>query len=144
LVEPLARKAAIAPDAARWRVAALEPDYLIADQLVRGATSGLQHEVAASWGEGSLGAGLMALAAARAAHHSAARVITKYDAFGAPVRARIDRSGSRPTVADLAVLRTARRPAGRGVARRGGVRRLGARPRPHRDRRLPRHRAGRR
>ena len=72
----------IAPDAARWRVAALEPDYLIADQLVRRAASGLPHELAASWGEGSLGAGLMALAAARAAHQSAARVIAKYDALG--------------------------------------------------------------
>jgi hypothetical protein len=82
LVEPLARKAGIPADAARGRVAALEPDYLIADQLVRGAASGLPHEIAAAWGEGSLGAGLLALAAARAAYHSAALVIAKYDALG--------------------------------------------------------------
>ena len=67
---------------ARARVAALEPDYLIADQLVRGATGGLPHEIAAAWGEGSLGAGLLAFAASRAAYHSAALVIAKYDALG--------------------------------------------------------------
>jgi hypothetical protein len=82
LVEPLARKAGIIADAARWRLAAIEPDYLIADQLVRGAASGLPHEIAAAWGEGSLGAGLLALAASRAAYHSAALVIAKYDALG--------------------------------------------------------------
>jgi hypothetical protein len=82
LVEPLARKAGIPADAARWRVAAIEPDYLIADQLVRGAAGGLPHDIAAAWGAGSLGAGLLALAASRAAYHSAALVIARYDALG--------------------------------------------------------------
>jgi hypothetical protein len=49
---------------------------------VRGAATGLPHEVAAAWGEGSVGAGLLALAAARTAYHSAALVIAKYDALG--------------------------------------------------------------
>jgi hypothetical protein len=82
LVEPLARKAGIPAEAARWRVAAIEPDYLLADQLVRGVPTGLPHEIAAAWGDGSIGAGLLALAASRAAYHSAALVIAKYDALG--------------------------------------------------------------
>jgi hypothetical protein len=79
VVEPIARKAGLAADAARRRVAAIEPDYLIADQLARG---GLPRELAASWGDGSVAASLLALAAPRAAFHSAALVVAKYDALG--------------------------------------------------------------
>jgi hypothetical protein len=68
---------------ARWRVAAIEPDYLIAERLSRAASGGLPHELAASWtGDGAIAASLLALAAPRAAAHSAALVIAKYDALG--------------------------------------------------------------
>ena len=79
VIEPLAHTAGLAVDAARWRVAAIESDYLIADQLSRGS---LPRELAASWGDGSIAASLLALAAPRAAFHSAALVVAKYDALG--------------------------------------------------------------
>jgi len=82
VVAPIARKAGLATDAARWRVAAAEPDYLIADQLSRASSGGLPHELAVAWGDGAVAAGLLALAAPRAAYHSAALVIAKYEALG--------------------------------------------------------------
>lgn len=84
VIAPVARRAGIAADQARWRVAAIEPDFLIADQLSRATTSGLPHELAASWAaaDGAVAAGLLALAAPRAAYHSAALILAKYEALG--------------------------------------------------------------
>lgn len=82
LVEPLARKAGIPVDAARRQVAALEPDYLLAAQLVRSATDGVPHELAASWGDDAIAGALLALAAAQTAHRSAALVLAKYESLG--------------------------------------------------------------
>ncbi|TMQ16136.1 MAG: hypothetical protein E6J90_24285 [Deltaproteobacteria bacterium] len=91
LVEPLARKSQISVDDARRQVAAIEPDYLLAAQLVRSASAGLPHELAASWGDDAVATGLLALAAGEAAYRSAALVLAKYESLGVHTSAgRID------------------------------------------------------
>lgn len=75
LVDPLTRKAGLIAEAARWRIAALEPGYLVADQLSRAAATGLPGELATAWGGESIAPGLLWLAAAGAAHRGAAVVI---------------------------------------------------------------------
>lgn len=71
LVEPLARSAGIPVDAARRRVASVEPDYLIADALA--------HLPAPPAGEDSIGARLRTLAGHAAAYQNAQVLLAKYD-----------------------------------------------------------------
>jgi len=81
LIEPLAHSAGISLDLTRRRVAAVEPDYLLADALSRAPAGGLPHDLAASWGEGSASWSLLTLAGYMVASHSAALLIAKYDAL---------------------------------------------------------------
>ncbi len=81
LIEPLARRAGIADDVMRRRVASVEPDYLLADTLSRAPAGGLPRELATSWGEGSAAWSFLTLAGSMVASHSAALLIAKYDAL---------------------------------------------------------------
>jgi len=85
LVAPLARSAGLTDDAARRRVAAAEPGYLIADALAHLSSGDLPRQLAASWGEGSVGWSLLLLAGHAAAYHEAAFLIAKYDALAVHV-----------------------------------------------------------
>jgi hypothetical protein len=85
LVAPLARAAGITDDAARRRVAAAWPDYLIADALARLPSGDLPRQLAASWGEGSVAWSLLLLAGHAAAYHTAAFLLAKYDALAVHV-----------------------------------------------------------
>jgi hypothetical protein len=82
IVEPFARGAGISEDAARRQIAAVEPDYVIADGLSRRAGGDLPGELATSWGQGSISGTLLAFAGHAVAYRSAALVIAKYDAIG--------------------------------------------------------------
>ncbi|HET7504509.1 MAG TPA: hypothetical protein VFK02_25985 [Kofleriaceae bacterium] len=81
LVEPLARTASISRDQARRRVAEAEPDYLVAAALAHAPADALPRELAASWGDGSVAASLLALAGQELAFDRAALVITRHDAL---------------------------------------------------------------
>lgn len=78
LVEPLARRAGVSEDAARRQVASSEPDFLVADQLSRWQAAELARELAASWGESSAAASLLAFAGDQLAHQSAARLLARH------------------------------------------------------------------
>jgi hypothetical protein len=81
VVDPLARSAGLAQDAARRRVASAEPDYLIAGPLARVPADGLPHELAAAWGDGSLAGSLLSLAGHDVAYRSAAILVARYDSL---------------------------------------------------------------
>jgi len=85
VVEPLARSAGIAVEMARRRVAAVEPDYLIAATLSHFPAGSLPRELAAAWGEGSIGGSLLMLAGHAVAYRSAALLIAKYDSLAVHV-----------------------------------------------------------
>jgi hypothetical protein len=81
LVDPLARGAGLTLDAARRRIASAEPDYLVAGPLSRVPADGLPHELAATWGDGSVGGSLLALAGHQVAYRGAAVLVARYDSF---------------------------------------------------------------
>jgi hypothetical protein len=78
LVEPLARRTGLAPDVARRRLAAVEPDFLLATALAGVPDEGLLRDLVAAWGADSSGASALRLASQLAAHHEAALVVAKY------------------------------------------------------------------
>jgi hypothetical protein len=81
LVDPLVRSAGLAQDAARTRIASTNPDYLIAGPLSRVPAEGLPHDLTAAWGDGSIGASLLAFAGHGVAARSAAVLIARHDAL---------------------------------------------------------------
>jgi hypothetical protein len=80
LVEPLVRSAGLSEDLARQRVAAAEPEYVIAAALARAPAGGLPPELATTWGD-SVATSLLSLAGTEVALSSTALLIARYDTF---------------------------------------------------------------
>ncbi|HEU0036429.1 MAG TPA: S16 family serine protease [Kofleriaceae bacterium] len=84
LVQPLAESAGMPLDAARTRLAVIEPNYLVAFMLSRlsAMTDGLPAQLKAQWGETSVQWSLMSLAASQLAYEKSAELVTKYYSLG--------------------------------------------------------------
>jgi uncharacterized protein len=100
VVQPLAEQARLTENAARQRIAMVEPDYLVAYMTAQLPSSEvLAKELKATWGESSIAWGLMSLAGNELAYSSAAQLIAKHysldvhtDASGRPDRIRYDKA----------------------------------------------------
>src|SRR5204862_155982 len=75
--------------------------HLLAAQLVRSVADGLPHERAAAWGDEALATGLLALAAAQAAHRSATLVLARYEVLGVRGASRVDAVNHPPALRAL-------------------------------------------
>jgi hypothetical protein len=83
LVTPLAKEANLSEDAAKERVAMVEPDYMVAIMTAHlPDASGLPADLKAAWGEHSLAWGLMSLAGNELAYYDSAQLIAKYYSLG--------------------------------------------------------------
>jgi uncharacterized protein len=102
LVEPRARGAGIPLDLARRRLAAAEPDYLLADALSRAPDGGLPRELGAPLAEGSVGESLRLLAGHVVAYGSAALLVAKY----ASLAVHVDDTGKLDGVEHAEALRS--------------------------------------
>ncbi len=84
IVQQVAETNGVSLDAARDRIAMLEPNYLVAFVLSRmaSATTGLPAELKEKWGEKSLQWNLMSLAANELAYSKSAELVAKYYSLG--------------------------------------------------------------
>ncbi len=83
VLEEIAKSASLPIDQTRQRFEAIEPDYLVAQSMVKiGDNVSFVNELKTAWGEHSLPWGLMSLAASELGYLSSTQLIAKYYSLG--------------------------------------------------------------